>query len=494
MTMPNLGVDQSQRTQPLPRLVDSASTRYPELRAAPRRHEMPSSSRSRLNGLALVAVLALFALLTVKVEFKNPDSDDAFYAYGIAVTAVILTTMTVSFGFYKDPAYGEAANLMIGGQLSRQVSWPTVSCIVAVHNEEVIVRRCIESMVAQTYPYLEVIVIDDASTDHTPDLLREIAQEGKITLIEMTRNVGKKRALAAGLLRARGAIIAFADSDTVWAPDAVMRATPIFIADHNVGAVSGHCRALNSTANILTKIQDSWYEGQFSVRKAFESVFGCVTCVSGPLAFFRTEAIYNYMPAWGSDTFLGQEFRFATDRTLTAYVLGGGSIGPRVLPRHVNTPFATPHFPMRDWKIVYSKSTRAWTNVPETFRAVIKQQVRWKKSFLRNIFVTGRFYWRRPFLPALFYYIHIAFVLLGPIIAARHLIYLPLRGNPMSLLLYLAGIFTIGLSFGLAFRHESPGSRIWMYRPLMSLLSTVVFSWLVFYSAATIKKMTWSRG
>ena len=143
---------------------------------------------------------------------------------------------------------------------------------------------------------------------------------------------------------------------------------------------------------------------------------------------------------------------------------------------------------------MYSKSTRAWTNVPETFKAVIKQQVRWKKSFIRNIFMTGRFYWRRPFLPALFYYIHVMFVLLGPLVAARHLIYLPLRGNPMSLVLYLTGIAVIGFAFGLAFRYENPDSRLWVYRPCMSLMSTIIFSWLIFYSALTIKKMIWSRG
>src|ERR1700744_2049682 len=122
---------------------------------------------------------------------------------------------------------------------------------------------------------------------------------------------------------------------------------------------------------------------------------------------------------------------------------------------------------------------------------MIKQQVRWKKSFIRNMFVTGRFYWRRPLLPAVFYYLHIVFVLLGPFIAARHLIYLPLRGDPMSVLLYLAGISFIGLAFGLAFRYENPGDRRWLYRPVMSIMSTLVFSWFVFYSAATIRKMIW---
>ncbi len=93
------------------------------------------------------------------------------------------------------------------------------------------------------------------------------------------------------------------------------------------------------------------------------------------------------MSAWGADSFLGQELRFATDRTLTAYVLGGSYLGPRVLPRHVDSSFARPGYPVCDWKIVYSKSPRAWTNVTPTFEGMVKQQVRWKKSFIRNVFV-----------------------------------------------------------------------------------------------------------
>ena len=453
-----------------------------------------SPIRTRLRGLPLIAVLALFTLLALKVEFKNPASSFAFYAYGLTVTTVILVTMTISFAFYRDPALlARARRPELDLATGLRSAWPLVSCVVAVHNEEVLVRQCIASMAGQTYPNTELIVVDDASTDSTPAVLRELAEKYPITLIQLPRNHGKKGALSVGVLQAHGTILAFADSDTVWARDALEAAVPIFIADDDVGAVSGHCRVLNGSTNILTRIQDSWYEGQFSVRKAFESVFGAVTCVSGPLAFFRLSAIYNFMPAWEADTFLGQEFRFATDRTLTAFVLGGGYLGPRVLPRHADSPFAQPEYPRRDWKIVYSKSARAWTNVPSTFGGMVKQQVRWKKSFIRNVPVTGRFYWRRPLLPALFYYVHVAFVAVGPFVAARHLIYQPLRGDPMSMLLYLAGIAVIGLSFGLAFRHENPGSRRWLYRPLMSLMSTIIFSWLIFYSAATITRMTWFR-
>ena len=458
------------------------------------RKQPASATRTRLRGLALVAVMALATLLVVKLEFKSPDSNYAFWIYGIVVTAVVLVTMTVAFGFYRDPALVVRNRRPELDPARGFGTWPLVSCIVAVHNEQALVARCVASMATQSYPNKEVIIIDDASTDDTRSVLRELARVYPITVIELQANRGKKGALSAGLLQAHGSIVAFADSDTIWARDAVEMAVPIFLGDPDIGAVSGHCRALNSDSNLLTRIQDSWYEGQYSVRKAFESVFGAVTCVSGPLAFFRLAAIYNFMPAWESDKFLGQEFRFATDRTLTAFVLGGSHLGRRVLPLPAESPFAWPRYPARDWSIVYSKSARAWTNVPSTFKTMIKQQVRWKKSFIRNIFVTGSFYWRRPFLPALFYYIHVAFVIFGPAVAARHLIYMPLRGDPISPVLYLAGIATIGFSFGLAFRHENPGSRLWLYRPAMSLLSTIVFSWLLFYSAATIRKMIWHRG
>lgn len=267
-----------------------------------------------------------------------------------------------------------------------------------------------------------------------------------------------------------------------------------FRSDPLIGAVSGHCRALNAEDSLLTKIQDSWYEGQFSIRKAFESIYSSVTCVSGPLAAFRREAIYNFFPAWAADSFLGQEFRFATDRTLTGFVLGCEFIGEKLKKKYASSPFVTDvDYPLREWKVVYSKSARAWTAVPDSFQRLLHQQVRWKKSFVRNMFFTGAFYWRKPILPMLAYYVHIIFVLVGPFIALRHLILLPLRGHFWSLPLYAGGVFFVGSVFGLAYKAQDKNSPKWIYRPLMSLLSVFVLSWLIFYSLATIRKMVWSR-
>src|SRR5450432_2810098 len=132
------------------------------------RAESPAASgtsqlRTRLRGVALIAVLGLACLLVVKIEYKNPSSNDLFYAYGITVTAVILVIMTISLAFYQDPAVQAQMTKPELDPLTGQIpAQPLVSCIVAVHNEETLVSRCIASMAAQTYQNSEIIVVDDA--------------------------------------------------------------------------------------------------------------------------------------------------------------------------------------------------------------------------------------------------------------------------------------------------------------------------------------------
>jgi|SRR3989344_8410476 len=432
-------------------------------------------------------ILSLFLVLLGKFWFA-PASHYAFlYLYGILITLIGLITFYIAFTKYKDP-YIEAQSIP---KSERKRYF--VSCMVAVRNEEKIIEQCIQSFLNQTYNNKEIIFVNDASTDSTKEVLDKYARKGLIKVINLKENLGKKKALAEAILIARGEIFAFSDSDSVLALDAIEKMVDAFSIDPDIGAISGHCRALNAEKNLLTKIQDSWYEGQYSIRKAFESVYGSVTCVSGPLAVFRREAIYNFIPAWTNDKFLGKEFKFATDRTLTGFVLGSKSIEKRLKKKYADSPFLKVNYPAKNWKILYCKSAKAWTVVPDTFRRLILQQVRWKKSFIRNIFFTGRFYWRKPVVAVTGYYLHIAFVLLGPFIAFRHLIYLPLSGNIFSGLLYLTGIIFIGFAFGLAYKLENKNCNRWVYRPLMSLMSSLVFCWLIFYSALTIKRSIWVR-
>jgi cellulose synthase/poly-beta-1,6-N-acetylglucosamine synthase-like glycosyltransferase len=289
-------------------------------------------------------------------------------------------------------------------------------------------------------------------------------------------------------------MLAFTDSDCRMAPDAIERCIHALVRHREYGAVSGHARALNSERSFLTRVQDVWYDGQFGVSKAAEAVLGSVTCVSGPLAVFRREAIENYFPAWANDSFVGRPFRFATDRQLTAYVLGQRWVGRKLKERYRDDPLvATTDHPERQWRIGYVRSARVWTNVPETVQGFMKQQIRWKKSFVRNLFFTGTFIWRRGVRIAVIYYLHVTFVVVAPLMAIRHLVIMPLTGMWFLVLLYFAGIFLKGAIWGLAFRAQNPGSDRWVYRPLMSVVSAMFLSWLLPYSLLTLRKGTWTR-
>jgi len=117
---------------------------------------------------------------------------------------------------------------------------PLVSAIVPVHNRAWCIRRSIESVLAQDYRPLELIVVDDGSTDDTPRLLGEIAREmtehpeckaGGIALrILRQDNRGVSAARNLGIRAARGSLIAFLDSDDEWLPQKTSRQTADLLA------------------------------------------------------------------------------------------------------------------------------------------------------------------------------------------------------------------------------------------------------------------------
>lgn len=106
---------------------------------------------------------------------------------------------------------------------------PTVSVIVAARDEERNIEMGVRSMLAQQYPALEVVVVDDRSTDRTGMLLdRLAAADPRLVVIHLTELpsgwLGKNHALHCGAARASGDWLLFADGDVAMAPDAISRA------------------------------------------------------------------------------------------------------------------------------------------------------------------------------------------------------------------------------------------------------------------------------
>ena len=452
--------------------------------------------RLRLAVRRVITLMLLLPLLSVLArQLPALTRDPGILIYGFVVLAATITMFYVAYTRYEDPSQYELHRRPRDfATFPRLAADPKVSLLMAVKDEVDGIEQCIRSMVAADYPNLEIIVVDDMSTDGTREVLDALAAELDITVLKLEKNVGKKHALVRGAELATGEVIAFTDSDCVLAEDAIRRCVLALVHNSHLGAVSGHARALNPDESPLTRIQDVWYEGQFRVAKAAEAAFGAVTCVSGPLAVFRREAIYNYLPAWANDRFLGGEFRFATDRQLTGYVLGQAWIGDKLKQAHRESPFiAGQDYTPRRWHVGYVESAKVLTTVPARFRPFMRQQVRWKKSFIRNLFFNGRFMWRRGVGPSALYYGHALWVAAAPIMAVRHLVLAPLGGAWMLTVFYLCGVLFKGTAWGLAYKIDHPGTTRWRYRPLMSLMSALVLAWLLPYSALTIRKSVWSR-
>ncbi|MFG2604084.1 glycosyltransferase [Streptomyces sp. NPDC048514] len=446
----------------------------------------------RLLGLvALTPLLLLIARRAVRLPYESGPVT----WYGLAVLTGTAGLLYLAYTQYDDPAVRTLRRRARGHEeFPALPERPKVSFLLAVKDEAGNVEACVRSMAASDYPDLQVVVVDDGSTDGTGAILDALAEELGVTVIRLDRNIGKKAALVRACAVADGDVLVFTDSDCIIAPDAIGLCVRAMVRHPELGAVSGHCRALNPHASVLTRVQDVWYEGQFRIAKAAESAFGAVCCVSGPLAAFRREAVYNYLPAWADDRFAGAPFRFATDRQLTGYVLGQAWRGRALKRRHADSPFvAGQDHPERRWLVAYSRSARVWTNVPTRVRPFLHQQVRWKKSFIRNLFFTGGFMWRRGPVPALLYYGHALWVVAAPALVFLHLVWAPLHWAAGLTLLYVAGVLLKGSLWGLAFRLDNPGDRRWRYRPLMSLLSCCVLAWLLPYAALTLRRGIWTR-
>ena len=279
--------------------------------------------------------------------------------------------------------------------------------------------------------------------------------------------------------------------------------------------------------NTLLKIEDVWFDGQFRMLKGMETSFSSLTCCSGALSIYRREAVHQYIHAWAHDHFLGIEnFKFATDRRLTAYVLGAkpediwearrkdtgeqdsnkNSIDYNNIPilqtgkddlnamRSSSDP--DQEEPKKKdrrkyaWRLVYSPSVRVTAGVPDNLVALIRQQIRWRKSFIRSLPATGGVYWRRPFYAAFLYYLVLGLKLMRPFIVIK-IIVLLLSADIGTVVFYLSGLMYTGMLYGIDSRLRNPGYPYWLYRPLFTFMSTFVFSWLLFYAAITIRKEAW---
>lgn len=489
---------------------------------APEKFREMDKKRWLVRYLVLASIVAILGIKLYLLIFVV-DFTVGFYSF--LTSFVLFNIFFLSWVKFHDPF------IAVKDVVIPEDKKPLVSIIVPVKNEEGNIRNCVQSCLNSSYTNKEVIIINDGSTDGTSAILDEIRKEvgpgSKLQIIHLSKSVGKKVAIEAGTQIAKGEFYVMMDSDCDLANDAVDHAVKIFYTDHRIGAVTGHARVRDATkGNTLIKIEDVWFDGQFRLLKGMETSFSSLTCCSGALSIYRRDAVHQYIHAWAHDHFLGIEnFKFATDRRLTAYVLGAkpediwnakkkdvGEDANNSTSDDYNIPILqtgkddlnamrSSSDPDREelkkkdrrkyaWKLVYSPSVRVTAGVPDTLMALIRQQIRWRKSFIRSLPATGGIYWRRPFYAAFLYYLVLALKLLRPLIVIK-VVLLVLSGDIVTALFYIAGIMYTGMLYGIDSRLRNPGYPLWLYRPLFTFMSTFVFSWLLFYAALTIRKESW---
>ena len=108
----------------------------------------------------------------------------------------------------------------------------TVSCIVPVYNGEEFLAEALDSIIAQSEPPFEIIVVDDGSTDGTPEVTRRY---GERIRYQRQENAGPAAARNAGLEIANGELIAFLDADDLWHAEKLARQSARFIARPELG-------------------------------------------------------------------------------------------------------------------------------------------------------------------------------------------------------------------------------------------------------------------
>ena len=175
---------------------------------------------------------------------------------------------------------------------------PVVSVIIPAWNEEVGILRTIKSVIANKYPYKEIIIVNDGSTDGSRELVdnfikayRKTHRRARIVQYYIS-NGGKGRALNVGIKKSKGSIILTMDADSALANDALTNLVEHF-RDTRVAAVVGQVRVANVRGRLIGLMQQLEYLFGFYFKRA-HCVMGAEYIYGGACAAFRKSKTFDF--------------------------------------------------------------------------------------------------------------------------------------------------------------------------------------------------------
>lgn len=227
---------------------------------------------------------------------------------------------------------------------------PGITILIAAYNEQDSIASTIDSIERQQYPGpMQVIVINDGSTDGTADALATLSHPW-LEVISLPKNAGKAAALNTGLARARFGLTLTVDGDCYLYRDALRNLVGRYLSDpQDTRAVAGAMLVRNSRHNLVTATQEWDYFHGIAAIKRLQSLY------------------HGTLVAQGA---------FSAYDTATLRQLGGW---PHTVGEDIVVTWAILE---RGWRVGFAENACAFTNVPTTWKQFIRQRQRWSRGLI----------------------------------------------------------------------------------------------------------------
>jgi biofilm PGA synthesis N-glycosyltransferase PgaC len=230
-----------------------------------------------------------------------------------------------------------------------KTGWPPVTVIIPAHNEQAVIRQSLRTVIALDYPDLEVIVVDDGSTDRTIDAMLPVLPNGSLRVVRKLNNEGKALALNDVLPLARGELLLVLDADAQPEPDMLLWMVPHF-SFGRTAAVTGNPRVRN-TNSFLARLQAIEFSSIVSLLRRSQRIWGRITTVSGVVTMFRKSAVFDV-----------------------------GGFSPNMPTEDIELTWK---LQKRFYDVRYEPRAICWMTVPVSLRGLWRQRLRWARGLMQ---------------------------------------------------------------------------------------------------------------